>query len=219
MSYSIIRMQKFKRKDVKGIETHTDRLRDSHSNPDIDKEKTHNNYKLLAVNGLYQTVKAKIQEIQDTQPEKKIRTDAVVMAQLLVTSDNEFFQDKTLAEQKQYFQDSLEFIQARYGNENVLDATVHMDERTPHMHVNMIPRTKEGSLCAKNIFTREELRGLQTDFNAQVGQKYGLRRGEEGGKKRHLPTKEFKRQKAKELDKEINELEDKKKASCGSSYP
>lgn len=212
MSYSIIRIQKFHRKDVKGIENHTDRLRDSHSNPDIDKEKTHNNYKLLTANGLYQTVKAKIQEIQDTQPEKKIRTDAVVMAQVLVTSDNEFFQDKTLAEQRQYFQDALEFIQARYGKENVVDATVHMDERTPHMHVNMIPRTKEGSLCAKNIFTREELRALQTDFNAQVGQKFGLQRGEEGGRRRHLPTQEFKRQKATELDKEISELENKKKS-------
>ena len=71
MSYSIIRMQKFKRKDVKGIETHTDRLRDSHSNPDIDKEKTHNNYKLLAVNGLYQTVKAKIQEIKTPNQKRK----------------------------------------------------------------------------------------------------------------------------------------------------
>ena len=70
------------------------------------------------------------------------------------------FSRQDISGTKAILQDSLEFIQARYGNENVLDATVHMDERTPHMHVNMIPRTKEGSLCAKNIFTREELKRI-----------------------------------------------------------
>ena len=66
-------------------------------------------------------------------------------------------------EQKAFFEDSTKFFMDRYGAENVVNATVHMDETTPHMHLGVVPITGE-RLSAKNLFTRKELISLQTDF-------------------------------------------------------
>ncbi|MBJ7968236.1 plasmid recombination protein, partial [Bacillus cereus] len=39
-------MQKFKMRDVKGIQIHNQREKESHTNPDIEKEQSHLNYDL-----------------------------------------------------------------------------------------------------------------------------------------------------------------------------
>ena len=42
-------------------------------------------------------------------------------------------------EHKAFFQASYDFLQQRYGRENVVSAYVHMDEVTPHMHFAFVP--------------------------------------------------------------------------------
>ena len=42
------------------------------------------------------------------------------------------------------------------GIENVINATVHMDEATPHMHLGIVPVTEDGRLSAKDIFTKTD---------------------------------------------------------------
>ncbi len=67
-----------------------------------------------------------------------------------------------------------------------------MDEATPHMHLGLVPVTKDGRLSAKSIFTKVELQALQTAFAEQVGAKYGLERGTEGSEATHLSEERFK---------------------------
>ena len=67
-----------------------------------------------------------------------------------------------------------------------------MDETTPHMHLNLVPITKDGRLCSKDLFDKPKLQQLQTDFYNAVGKKYGLQRGKEGSQAKHLSTAEFK---------------------------
>lgn len=44
MSFAICRMQKMKSHDLKGIQFHNQRERESKTNSDIDKERSHKNY-------------------------------------------------------------------------------------------------------------------------------------------------------------------------------
>src|SRR5699024_11388026 len=65
---------------------------------------------------------------------RKIRTDAIKHIDGLITSDNDFFDNQTPEDTKQFFEYAKEFLEQEYGKDNLLYATVHMDEKTPHMH-------------------------------------------------------------------------------------
>lgn len=192
MSYGIIRIQKFKKNDVRGIQSHDNRERKSHSNPDIDPTKSELNFSLIKCQNqnFSDSINKNLEGINLT---KAVRKDAVVMVQCLVTSDHDFF--KNIPEpdkQRKFFEQSLAFIADRYGRENIISATVHLDEKTPHMHVNFTP-IKNQKLSAKSIFNRTEFRNLHSDFYHSVGQKWGLERGESREeKRRHLDTAAFK---------------------------
>lgn len=206
MSYGIVRVQKFQVGSVKGIEIHDRRDKEhSHTNKEIDFEKSKTNFVLHEVEGTFrQAVKERIEKLQLL---KAVRKDAVVMAQILVTSDREFFDKLTPDQTKKFFQQSYDFLVDRYGKENVISATVHMDERTPHMHFNFVPVTEDGRLSAKLIFNRMDLIRQQDDFFNRVGQEWGLLRGEREGYKTHLETAELKKQTAY---KDLEELTQKK---------
>lgn len=105
----------------------------------------------------------------------------------------ESYQEECFIEgSRNFFQSATDFFCERYGADNVINATVHMDEATPHMHLGLVPVTKDGRLSAKSIFTKVELQALQTAFAEQVGAKYGLERGIEGSEATHLSEERFK---------------------------
>lgn len=200
MSYGIIRVQKFQAPAVKAIQFHNYREKESRTNPDIDKTKTSQNIVLVECPDYRAAIAERLSKLETS---RAVRKDAVVMAQILVTSGPEFFKDMPLEMQKDFFRHSLDFISKRYGKENILSAVVHIDERTPHMHVDLTP-IKNGRLTAKTIFTRSELGNLQTDFANEVGHEWKLQRGENKKEKRyHLSTEEYKlKEKEKELIKQ-----------------
>lgn len=221
MSYGIVRVQKFSSGSIKGIEIHDRREKEgvSHTNKDIDWARTDQNYDLHpAQNRSFQ--KAVKNRIGQLHLPKAVRKDAVVMAQVLVTSDHEFFEWMLPHEIQQFFIDSYDFLAKRYGTENIISATVHLDERTPHMHFNFVPVTTDGRLSAKDILTRKSLIEQQTAFFEQVGKKYGLYRGIQGSKEKHLETVEYKHQKVlehtRELEQDILYLEREKTALMAS---
>ncbi|WP_416807741.1 MobV family relaxase [Bacillus safensis] len=107
--------------------------------------------------------------------------------------------------EKEFFKSNLEFLQERYGKENVMYASVHKDEKTPHMHVGLVPITKEKKLSAKQIFNKVEMKQLQEAIGKH-NEKFGLLRGEPSDKK-YLEMNKFKREALKE---EIKELEQQK---------
>ena len=216
MSYAVVRVQKMTAGSVRGIQIHDRREKsESHTNPDIDRNRTQQNYDLCPDSNpdFYRAVKERIEQLD---LKKAVRKDAVVMAQVLVTSDGLFFDDLkpqiipnceysdmpwlqktewTEDKAKPFFEAAYNFLAERYGRENVISATVHMDERTPHMHFNFVPVTADGRLSAKSILTRESLTEQQTAFHEQVGKHFGLQRGEarESGKRRtHMETAEYK---------------------------
>src|SRR5699024_12262428 len=66
---------------------------------------------------------------------RKTRKDAVLVNELLVTSDRDFFERLDPGEQKRFFEESYKLFSERYGKQNIAYATVHNDEQTPHMHL------------------------------------------------------------------------------------
>lgn len=51
---------------------------------------------------------------------------------------------------------AVRFIQEEIGEDNVFAATVHMDEKTPHMHICFTPITPDGKLSAKIVLGNQK---------------------------------------------------------------
>lgn len=95
MSYLVLHMDKFKKEAVRGIQSHNERERESHSNPDIDYERSAANYDLHdQANPNY--VEAIQNRLDDLLLVKAIRKDAVRMCGLIVSSDCTFFEKLSL---------------------------------------------------------------------------------------------------------------------------
>lgn len=204
MSFAVCRMQKMKSHDLKGIQFHNQRERESKTNPDIENDKSHLNYDF--VNDENIDYNERVKEIIESQKTgtRKTRKDAVLVNELLVTSDRYFFERLDPTEQKRFFEESFKLFSERYGEQNIAYATVHNDEKTPHLHIGVVPM-RDGKLQGKNVFNRQELLWMQEKFPEHM-QKLGfdLERGEKGSDREHIETQTFKKQ---TLEKEIDFLE------------
>lgn len=94
MSYLVLHMNKFKKEAIRGIQSHNRRERESHSNPDIDYDRSAANYELheAASSNYVETIQNRIDELLLV---KGVRKDAVRMCGLIVTSDKTFFDGLT----------------------------------------------------------------------------------------------------------------------------
>ncbi|MED2513451.1 MobV family relaxase, partial [Bacillus thuringiensis] len=112
-------------------------------------------------------------------------------------------------EQRRFFEESVCFLKARYGEENFVYASVHVDEKTPHMHVGMVPVNEKQKLSAYSFFkNKSELHDLQDKIYEHVKEKgFDIERGVSSDRK-HLSTQRFK---AVTLQQEIEKLEQEKK--------
>ena len=197
-------MEKYHKSDVCPIEKENERDENYKAdNPQIDSSKTIRNYRLaIRFNTYTEFINDRIKSLNlPTKPRK----DAVVINSFVLGSDNEFFSSLHPCETRDFFTDCYEFFAKRYGEENIISAVVHQDETTPHMHLNLIPITTDGRLCSKELFNKQQLRDLQTDFYECVGKKYRLERGKEGSQSKHLSTAEFKAKKIIEQAEEIKQ--------------
>ena len=181
MSYSIVRVSKVKSgTNTTGIQKHVQRENNNYENEDIDHSKTHLNYDLVNDNkqNFNNLIDEKIE--QNYTGKRKIRTDAVKHIDGLITSDNEFFNNQTPEDTKRFFEHAKEFLEQEYGKDNLLYATVHMDEKTPHMHYGVVPITDDGRLSAKEVVgNKKALTEFQDRFNEHVKQRgYDLERGQ-----------------------------------------
>ena len=186
-------MEKYHKTDIAPVEQENERDENYRAdNPQIDAGRTRENHNIIKRQRSYtQFINDKIAALNLPT---KVRKDAVLMCSFVVGSDREFFGRLSQQEQQQFFFDCTRFFAERYGEDNVISAVVHMDETTPHLHLNLIP-IADGRLSAKTLFGRKELQSLQTDFHAAVGKKWNLQRGREGSQAKHLSTAEFKAKK------------------------
>lgn len=120
----------------------------------------------------------------------KYRKDAVVAYEFVLTAKSEWFATKSSREVNQWGNASLEWIRNTFGKDNMISATLHLDEAAPHLHVYVVPEFK-GRLCAKAYTgTKKLCSDLQTGY-ANAVKRFGLERGLKGSKAVHIPPKQF----------------------------
>lgn len=200
MGFAVVHMMKIKSGAVGGIQSHNNREHEPKTNPDVDMLRSHENYDLVPCDNYRRTIKEKLSDLVESG--RAVRKDAVVVCNFIVTSDSDTMEALGADRQRAFFEDAVKWFSDRYGADRVLNATVHMDENTPHLHIGVMPITQDGRLSAKAIFTKTELKAIQTEFARDVGALYGLERGVEGSERTHLSEARFKEEKALQMANE-----------------
>ncbi len=205
MSYAIIRNDKLTRVDAQGSYIHNDRRSKGHSNKDIDPTRTHLNFYCKKNELTYIKEFDKMKKEYDLKG--TIRSNSIIMCEMMITSDNAFFDKIGLEETKRYFKESYNFVcnYKNLGEKYIISAAVHLDETTPHMHLVYIPvihtKDKEGNeidkICCRDFWKgRDSYRQLQNTFHKYITSKgFDLERGlpvEETGAK-HEKIEDLKR--------------------------
>lgn len=204
--YAILRFAKHKGAPSGALEAHHERKKERYaSNPDIDTERSKYNFHIIKPKERYSRfIKHRIEEAGC-----RTRKDSTRFVDTLVTASPEFFKGKSTQETVAYFKRATEFLADRVGRENIISAVVHMDEKTPHLHLVFVPLTEDNRLCAKEIIgNRANLTKWQDDFHAYMVEKYpDLERGESASKtgRKHIPTRLFKQ--AVNLSKQARAIE------------
>lgn len=201
--YGIIRMQKFHKDAILGIQKHNQREGENSKNKDIDSTRTMLNYDFVNEDKI--KYHEEIKKMTATRVKRKIRNDAVLVAEFFVSASPEYMHAMSLDEQRKYFEASLDHIAGKYGQQNILYAVVHNDEATPHMHVGFVPITDDRRLAAKEYFHgKTKIRRIQDDFHNYMNKRgYDIERGEPS-ELQHKSVHEFKKQ---EREKELKHLQ------------
>ena len=191
--YAILRFAKYKGPEIGHIESHNERTKEKYaSNPDIDTTRSHLNFHLVTPERKYRAESEK----QIAEAGCRTRSDSVRVVEALVTASPEFFKDKKKSEVKAYFTEALDFIQKYQSKETIITAVVHMDEKTPHMHLCFVPLTEDKRLSAKEIVgNKKKLTWWQDEFWKHMVKKYpDLERGESVSEtgRTHIPPRLFK---------------------------
>ena len=207
MSYAIMRAQKLKSHQIHFSQNHNERNHRSYSNNDINLEKTKDNYHLIESKNFSRDTEHIIQK--NYKGTKAIRKDAVKNIELIFTSDKDFFDKLTPEDERKFFEKSLEFTQEYFGEKNVFSAIIHKDETTPHMHVNLVPITKNGKLSAKEVIgNRKDLEQMQDKYFEKISKTFPeLERGKkkEITNKLHKSLEEFKKETAENYNYKLEE--------------
>ena len=191
--YAILRFAKYKGPEISGIESHNERTKEKYaSNPDIDTSRSHLNFHLIKPERKYRAEAEK----QIAEAGCRTRSDSVRVVEALITATPEFFKGKKRAEIKEFFSEALEFMKQHQSPETIISAVVHLDEKTPHMHLCFVPLTEDKRLCAKEILgNKKKLTQWQDQYWEHMVRKYpDLERGESASQtgRDHIPTRVFK---------------------------
>ena len=187
MSYAIIRNEKYKRENLKGLYRHIERRNKNYSNKNIAKDKSHLNYSLKNCKHTYEKEFDLIKEKYNLKGQ--IKTVSNIACEYIITSDKEFFNNIGIDETKRYFKTAYNFV-CEYKNlsdKYILSAKVHMDEETPHMHLVFIPvvhtKDRKGNnidkiACSEFWKEKDSYRMLQDAFyKYMIKNNFKLERG------------------------------------------
>ena len=166
---------------------------------------------------------------------RKITHDQVRVVRVVLSGTHEDMMNiQEKGKLDEWCNDSIQWLQATFGKDNVVAAHLHMDEKTPHIHAAVVPivtgerrkakkeqadgkrkyrkKTNSVRLCADDLFNRQTLVAYHDNY-ARVMTKYGLQRGVRGSEARHTTTMQYYRdlkKKNETLETETRLLQEKK---------
>lgn len=210
MSYAILRAEK--RKDLRGIGIHIDRSNGGEisvpENAEIDSVNSNIHWykngsgnltsysqkewtEYTSENTLTKRVNSEINERYNG--DRKIRKDAVKCIEFIMTSDHEkmseIFSDRDTA--RDWISENKKFLEDTYGKENLLQVSLHLDEKTPHIHALVSCLTNDGRLSGKEVFgNKTKLRTIQDDYALRM-ERFGMKRGQKNSGAKHTRPREL----------------------------
>ena len=189
-----------------------------------DRTRTHLNRELVQFpEGVRNRTQAIAHRIETAGIRRKVSANQVKAIRILLTGNNkDMKQMEAEGRIEDWCNDSLKWIRETYGEQNLVSAVLHMDEKTPHIHATVIPivtgeRRKAGQeeqngkkkyrkknpqdvrLCADDVMARHRLKHYQ-DTYAQAMNKYGLQRGVDGSLAKHISTMQYYKQLVEQQD-------------------
>ena len=206
MASVILRFSKQKGNPATKIEAHHERIKEEYkSNPDIDTSKSKNNIHLIAPQMRY---KAEIDK-RIKESGCRVRKDSTRFVDTLITASPEFFWGMTHEKIVEYFQRAVDFMKSKIRPDMIFSAVVHLDEKTPHLHLCFVPLTVDNRLTAKEILgNRAKLSKWQDEFHEFMVKFYpDIERGTSATltQRKHIPTYIFKS--AAKLEKMQEDIE------------
>ena len=220
MGYAVLHLEKAKGADG-AMSTHIERtVRPKNA----DRKRTHLNRELVQFpEGVRNRTQAIAHRIETAGIRRKVSANQVKAIRILLTGSNkDMKQMEAEGRIEDWCNDSLKWIRETYGEQNLVSAVLHMDEKTPHIHATVIPivtgeRRKAGQeeqngkkkyrkknpqdvrLCADDVMARHRLKHYQ-DTYAQAMNKYGLQRGVDGSLAKHISTMQYYKQLVEQQD-------------------
>lgn len=191
--HAILRFTKHKAGPAGALEAHHERTKEKYaSNPDIDVTRSKDNFHIIQPKQRYrQEINSRIKETGC-----KTRKDSTMFVDTLITASPEFFEGRSRKDIQAYFTEAVAFMEQKIDRGNIFSAVVHMDEKTPHLHLCFTPITEDGRLSAKEILgNRAQLSRWQDEFHVHMKKTFPvLKRGESAlvTKRKHIPTWLFK---------------------------
>ena len=220
MGYAVLHLEKAKGTDSR-MSAHIERtVRPKNA----DRKRTHLNRELVQFpEGVRNRTQAIAHRIETAGIRRKVSANQVKAIRILLTGSNkDMKQMEAEGRIEDWCNDSLKWIRETYGEQNLVSAVLHMDEKTPHIHATVIPivtgeRRKAGQeeqngkkkyrkknpqdvrLCADDVMARHRLKHYQ-DTYAQAMNKYGLQRGVDGSLAKHISTMQYYKQLVEQQD-------------------
>ena len=220
MGYAVLHLEKAKGTDSR-MSAHIERTVHPKN---ADRTRTHLNRELVQFpEGVRNRMQAIAHRIETAGIRRKVSANQVKAIRILLTGSNkDMKQMEAEGRIEDWCNDSLKWIRETYGEQNLVSAVLHMDEKTPHIHATVIPivtgeRRKAGQeeqngkkkyrkknpqdvrLCADDVMARHRLKHYQ-DTYAQAMNKYGLQRGVDGSLAKHISTMQYYKQLVEQQD-------------------
>ncbi len=202
MSYAILRNKNYKKENLTGLYKHNERKNMHYSNKNINKENSKNNYSIKKCNTTYQKAIANL--IQKYNMKNRITKQTNLICEFIITSDKDFFEKIGKKETIRYFETAYKFV-ANYknlGEDFIVSARIHLDEETPHLHIDFVPvvhkTDKNGNeihkiACSEFLKGKESYARLQDNFYSYMTKSgFHLERGNAKGNE-HIDIERLKK--------------------------
>jgi|SRR5690554_368584 hypothetical protein len=188
MSFAVLHVTKFAGSGSGGIGAHIDR---KHTPKNADPARTELNREIIPPrsSSMKKDIDERIQEGYTST--RKIRTDAVRAVGVILSGSHEQMKKiQASGRLDEWCQANLKFAQDKFGKDNLIRFTLHMDEKTPHIHAVFTP-IKDGKLHYKSFVDgKKGLTQLQDDYAREM-ERFGLNRGLKQTRTKHTTTREY----------------------------
>lgn len=218
-NYLIVRIENYKMASAIKVDIEKDH-NEKYNNPDCDKSKTHEN--IVLEHDAFKDGKTLPKYIMDYREQNNIqgrmttsgkeKSQTNVLTQCIITTSKEYMESLNKNEQIDFFKDGLKAFKEMYPSYHIIDAVIHKDEQTPHMHINALPlyyNPEKDILQFSTTKTQAgkfHYRDLQNHMHEYLSRTWNVERGLSHEERSHMNKKEW--QQLKDREQSLSQREE-----------